>query len=140
MGISVTPASATFWHVPRHLERINGRLHGRIVDHTHNHGADRRIWSPALHQLRDVYVYLPPGFDPQQLYPVMFYLHGFAQDEQSFVSSVAPRLDQSIACGHLPPMLIVAPDGSLHGHPCLATAASLLSYCKAGNLAHTLAH
>ncbi len=132
MGVACTPASATLWHLPRQLERINGRLHGRIVDHTHNHGADRRLWSPALQQRRDVYVYLPPGFDPQQLYPVMFYLHGFAQDEQSFVDSVVPHLDRAIARGQLPPMIIVAPDGSFRGHPCLLTAGSFFVNSKAG--------
>src|SRR5262249_32351824 len=30
------------------LERANRRLHGTVIDYTHNHGADRRIWSAAL--------------------------------------------------------------------------------------------
>ncbi len=133
LGIPLPPAEANLLHLPHQLDHINGRLHGTIVDHTHNHGADRRIWSPALHQLRDLYVYLPPGFDPQLLYPVMLYLHGFAQDEQSFVKEVVPHLDRAIACGRLAPMIIVAPDGSLGGHPCLFTAGSFFINSKAGN-------
>jgi len=63
------------------LERINCRLHGQIVDFTHNHGADRRIWSAALCQKRDLYVYLPPNYDPQKKYPLAVFLHGAVQDE-----------------------------------------------------------
>ena len=41
------------------LARMNHRLHGTVIDHTHHHGADRRFWSDALCQKRDMYVYLP---------------------------------------------------------------------------------
>lgn len=128
-----TPALATLWPKPYQLDRLNRRLHGQVIDYTKNHGADRRIWSAALQQRRDLYVYLPPGFDPHQLYPVLIYLHGFAQDEQGFVESVVPHLDRAMACGQVPPMIVVAPDGSLNGHPCLFTAGSFFINTKAGN-------
>lgn len=111
-------ASATGWRKETdELYLINQKLGGKVIDHTANHGKDLRIWSRALCQRRDVYVYLPPCFDPHQRYPVMFYFHGFAQDEQSFLRDVAPRLDAVIRNGKLPPLIIVAADGSLEGDP-----------------------
>jgi S-formylglutathione hydrolase FrmB len=89
-------------------------LQGTIVDHTANHGQDRRIWSRSLYQYRDLYVYLPPGYDKNQSYPVMIFLHGFAQDEQVFLS-IAPMIDKAIVQGKLPPMIVAAPDGSIDG-------------------------
>ena len=53
---------------------------GQVVDHTANHGVDRRIWSAALGQKRDLYVYVPPSFDPHQRYPVLLWLHGLSGD------------------------------------------------------------
>src|SRR5262245_51228352 len=114
------------------LNRINSRLAGRVLDFTHNHGADNRLWSPALGQWRDVYVYLPPGFDPCQRYPLVIWLHGFAQDEISFLRDVVPPLDQAIACGKLPPAIIAAPDGSFKGTVCLFSPGSFYLNSKAG--------
>ncbi len=88
---------------------------GTLVDHTHNQGEDRRIWSAALCEKRDLYVYLPPGFDPTQRYPVMIWLHGNLQNEQSFVDSELPDYDAAMAAGRMPPTIIAIPDGSLHG-------------------------
>jgi S-formylglutathione hydrolase FrmB len=45
----------------------------------------------------------------------MLWLHGYAQDEASFLREVVGPLDTAIGCGKLPPMIIAAPDGSLHG-------------------------
>ena len=56
------------------------RLKGRLVDNTGNHGKDHRIWSRSLHQWRDLYVYLPPGYDPCERYPIVIYLHPFAYE------------------------------------------------------------
>jgi S-formylglutathione hydrolase FrmB len=115
------------------LERVNRQLAGHIVDHTHNHGADHRIWSAALGECRDLYVYLPPGFDPHQAYPVVFWLHGIAQDEQSFLNDgVAETFDRAIVAGKLPPMIVVAPDGSRLGRPSLLYAGNAFLNTRAG--------
>jgi S-formylglutathione hydrolase FrmB len=115
------------------LRRVNCRIHGRVVDHTHNHGADRRIWSEALHQKRDLYIYLPPGYDSQQRYPFVLWLHGFAQDEQSFLKYVVEPLDGAIATGQLPRVIVAAPDGSLSGEASYMSAGSFFLNSKAGN-------
>lgn len=99
---------------------VKHRLAGRLVDHTSNHGGDRRIWSAALGQRRDLYVYLPPGYDPNLRYPVMIWLHGVFEDERSFVQQKGLRdFDSAMASGRLPPTIIAIPDGSAKGHPTL---------------------
>jgi S-formylglutathione hydrolase FrmB len=132
LGLSGPAATANWLLGEREFERATRGLHGRIDDYTHNHGTDRRIWSPALGQARDLYVYLPPGFDPNRRYPLMFWLHGFAQDEHSFLHDVAPQIDKAIACGRLPPMIVAAPDGSLKGRACLFSAGSFFLNTEAG--------
>lgn len=126
-------AAADLYHSRFELDRVNRRLRGHVVDYTHNHGKDNRIWSPSLRALRDMYVYLPPGYDSHQRYPFMIWLHGFAQDEQSFLNQIAEPLDHAIVCGQLPPVIVAAPDGSLTGGPCLMTAGSFYLNTKAGN-------
>src|SRR5258708_4750330 len=88
------PAAGAGCLLPRpfELNRVNRQLAGHIVDYTKNHGADRSLWSPALGQRRDMYVYLPPGYDPSKHYPLILWLHGFSQDEHSFLTVGAPQL------------------------------------------------
>src|SRR4051812_1581902 len=71
-------------------------LKGRLVDHTDNHGHDNRIWSRSLFQYRDLYIYLPPGYDKKQAYPIIYFLHPFALDERCFLH-VIPAIDEAIA-------------------------------------------
>jgi pimeloyl-ACP methyl ester carboxylesterase len=115
------------------LERANACLHGKVVDFTHNHGADHRIWSPALCERRDMYVYLPPGFDPAQSYPLAIFLHGAAQDEHFFLQSQVEHFDRAIHDGLLPPIIIAAPDGSIHGRATLRDPTSFWANSRAGN-------
>src|SRR5262245_29620540 len=61
LGFAVSEASAVCPLGGRFLlDKINRRLHGQVIDYTHNHGQDNRIWSEALQCKRDLYVYLPP--------------------------------------------------------------------------------
>jgi len=99
---------------PVDLNRLNQQLFGKVHDYTANHGEDRRIYSEALGQMRDVYVYAPPGYDPAKRYPLMIWLHGWAQDETSFLK-VARAFDQAIVTGALPPFVAIAPDGTANG-------------------------
>jgi S-formylglutathione hydrolase FrmB len=113
------------------LDYLNGSLQGSVLDYTRNHGVDRRIYSPALGERRDLYVYLPPGYDPRHTYPAMIFLHGIAQDEQFFLR-VVPEFDAAMVCGQLPPFIIVAPDGSIRGKPTILNGASFYLNTNAG--------
>jgi pimeloyl-ACP methyl ester carboxylesterase len=126
-------AQANLLPHPFQLDRLNRKLAGRVVDHTHNHGADRRIWSQALNEKRDLYIYLPPGFDPCKKYPLVIYLHGFFEAENGFLEDVVKPLDRAIVSGQLPPVILAAPDGSVHGINCLITAGTFFLNSKLGN-------
>jgi hypothetical protein len=96
------------------IRQLNAQLAGRVDDFTCNHGQDNRIDAPSLGQKRDVYVYVPPGYDANKRYPLVYWLHGLNQDEASFLE-FAPLFDRAIQSGTLPKVVIVAPDGTING-------------------------
>ncbi len=130
--VSGSPAAARPLRNHFALARTERKLAGTVHDFTHNHGSDNRIWSSALGKPRDLYVYLPPGFDPCQRYPLVMLMHGFAQDEVSILLDVLPALDAAIVAGKLPPAIIAAPDGSINGRACLYNAGSFYINSRAG--------
>lgn len=115
------------------LAALNRRIVGHVDDYTANHGHDNRIWSKALKQRRDLYVYTPPCFNKGHHYPIMLYLHAFSYDEQSFLRDVVPMLDDAIAKGCLPPLIVAAPDGSFFGEPCFCHPGSFFINSRAGD-------
>jgi S-formylglutathione hydrolase FrmB len=129
--LAAVPADAGVFRHRNLVKDLNGKLHGQLVDFTSNHGSDRRIWSPALQEKRDLYVYLPPGFDPNQQYPIVIFMHGFLEDEKTLPRFVVRELDAAIANGHLPPVIVAAPDGSLSGRHLLSPGSFFLN-SKAG--------
>jgi S-formylglutathione hydrolase FrmB len=133
--VGVAPAAANRIPHPFELDRLNRRLSGQVIDHTRHHGTDRRIWSEALGEKREMYVYLPPHFDPHKRYPMIVWLHGFAQDEHSFIEYVVEPLDRAMAAGQLPPAIVAAPDGSLSGRAGITflSPGSFFINSKAGN-------
>src|SRR5262249_49724976 len=90
----VERACATPWQKDAALGSINRKISGRIMDHTANHGSDHRIWSAALGQKRDLYVYLPPNYDKDARYPFLIFMHGFGFDEQTFLH-IVPYIDEA---------------------------------------------
>ena len=78
------------------LDRLNRRLAGRVVDFTHNHGEDRRVFSPILGRPRDLYVYLPPGYTPAAAYPLILYLHMGYVDEVLVGREIVTRLPEIV--------------------------------------------
>lgn len=63
---------------------------------------------------REVFVYLPPGYDQNrnQRYPVVYYLHGILARAQNYVDSLGwpATIDRAINDGKLPGMIFVIPD------------------------------
>lgn len=114
------------------LFRVNRQIRGHVLDFTNNHYRDHRLFSPALCGKRDLYVYLPPCYDPHKQYPLIVWLHGFAQDESSFLHDAVKPIDRAISDGCMPPCIIAAPDGSLHGIRSIFTAGSFFLNTKAG--------
>ncbi len=108
---------SSLWHLMHveSLDDLNCQLAGCVVDLTENHGCDHRFWSEALGLPRDMYVYLPPGYDQNRAYPLFVWVHGFGGDEKQFTRQVVRALDQAIVSGALPPIIAAAPDVSL---PC----------------------
>ncbi len=129
------PVRAAFLHrffcPPNELDRVNRQLQGRILDFTFNHGSDNRICSEALGEKRDLYVYLPPGYDPKMQYPLIIFMHGIGQDERNFLE-FAEQFDRAMACGNLTPTIIACPDGTIKGRPSLLNAGSFFVNSKAG--------
>jgi S-formylglutathione hydrolase FrmB len=132
LGIAGHPAHATDLFLRGELERVNRSIHGQVLDFTHNHGADRRIWSPALSAKRDLYVYLPPGYDPANKYPLGIFLHGASQDEQLFLKNLVKKFDRAIVDGKIPPFIMAAPDGSILGRPSFFKMATFFANSDAG--------
>jgi S-formylglutathione hydrolase FrmB len=95
------------------LDRLNASLAGHVLDLTHNHGSDRRFYSESLGLERDMYVYLPPGYDSAKSYPLFLWIHGFGGGEQQFTRQVVRALDESIVSGAMPPVIAVCPDCSV---------------------------
>ncbi|MBY0231204.1 MAG: hypothetical protein K2W96_18135 [Gemmataceae bacterium] len=118
---------------PFKLDRLNRQLAGKLVDHTNNHGLDRRIWSKALGMKRDLYVYLPPGYDPAKKYPFILMLHGFLSDEVTFADHALKPLDEAIRTGKLPPVVVAAPDGTVRGLGCVASIGTFYFNSRLGN-------
>jgi len=114
------------------LDRVNQCIEGQVLDFTHNHGSDRRIWSAALCQKRDLYVYLPPNFNLSKKYPLAIYLHGATQDEQFFLKGLAKGFDKAILEGKVSPFIVAVPDGSLKGRPSFFQIASFFANTDAG--------
>jgi S-formylglutathione hydrolase FrmB len=110
--LGVVPASA---QLHRAVDRVNAQICGTLVDFTHNNGCDRRIFSTALCECRDLYVYLPPNYDPHGQYPLLIWLHSYTDDECEFAHHVVPLLDAAVSSGKLPPLVVAAPDGSIAG-------------------------
>ncbi len=73
--------------------------------------------SEALGRTTDYLVYLPPGYDPAQRYPVYYLLHGMPGQPRVFVdiANMDVRLDNQMSLGRARPMILVYPDGRIGG-------------------------
>src|SRR5262249_48378027 len=105
LALCESPVGAQSHHM---VDRVNCQIAGTLIDFTQNNGCDRRIFSAALCEYRDLYVYLPPGYEPQGRYPLLIWLHSYTDDECEFARSVVPVLDAAVTSGRLPPMVVAA--------------------------------
>jgi poly(3-hydroxybutyrate) depolymerase len=122
---AAAPAKAQVCNLAN-LDHLNGKLRGRVIDYTQNHGADRRVWSPILGRPRDLYVYLPPGYDASVAYPLILFLHGAVIDEHFFLGPFDLKaLDLMMSVGEVPAAIIAAPDGTYDGKNRISSAHSL---------------
>ncbi len=96
-----------------HVAERRPRLRGTILDFTGNRDLRNRLFCASLAEYRDLYVYLPPGYSRERIYPFLIWLHGFSTDERVFACHLAPIMDELIASGRIPPLVAVAPDGSV---------------------------
>jgi pimeloyl-ACP methyl ester carboxylesterase len=131
-ALSAAAVRDLFTLTARHeIPRLNEKLCGQVLDFTHNHGSDRRIWSQSLQSKRDLYLYLPPGYDCSTPFPAMLWLHGFGQDEKAFLDLV-PIFDIAMRRGLMPPMIIAGPDGSISGDAGLLATGSFYLNSQSG--------
>ena len=106
--------------------RVNRRLAGRVEAFVKDRQGDRRIYSPMLAMPRDLYVYLPPDYQPDRSYSLILLLHGAFGDEHSFLETPRiKRLDELIRCGQVPPVIVACPDGTYTGRNRITTPHSL---------------
>ena len=125
LALANFPANAQVFDLVN-LDHLNKKLQGRVVDFTQNHGADRRIVSPILGRPRDLYVYLPPGYDPSVAYPLIVFLHGADVDEHDFLDpGDLKAIDYMMSHGGMPPAIIAAPDGTYEGTNWITSTHSL---------------
>ena len=89
-----------------HLYQVNDVPHGTLS----------RVWyqSPTLGQQRRMTVYLPPSYDGQKRFPVMYLLHGHGGDETAWgdLGRASQIMDNLIAEGKCVPMIVVMPNGN----------------------------
>jgi enterochelin esterase family protein len=69
--------------------------------------------SAALGRAMAYSIYLPPGADQGQRFPVVYLLHGTGDSERSYpkAGAVEATMDALIARGEIAPMIVVMPDG-----------------------------
>ena len=83
------------------------------------HGSLLETWidQPSLGASRRATVYLPPSWTPasRRRYPVLYLLHGLGGDETSWtgLGRAAVILDNLIAAGDAPEMIVVMPNGNV---------------------------
>lgn len=133
-AVHSAPAQSSLLHI-RHRDQVanlNRAIAGQVLDFTDNHDCDRRMCYPSLGKKRDLYVYLPPGYDGRTQFPAMLWLHGLGHDEQTFLN-IVPTIDEAIRAGKLPPMVVAAPDGTITGNPSPFNAGSFYLAGKHGD-------
>jgi enterochelin esterase family protein len=82
------------------------------------HGSVTRRWynSPGLEMNRRITIYTPPGYEStQEIYPVLYLLHGAGGDEEAWMElgRASQIMDNLIAQGKARAMILVMPNGNV---------------------------
>ncbi|MEP7147610.1 MAG: alpha/beta hydrolase-fold protein [Acidobacteriota bacterium] len=92
------------------------RLQG-TVEHLRHESAVLKDNAPGDPHIRDLFVYLPPGYATDtRRYPSVYCLTGFTGrgkmllNDNAFTPNLAERMDKLIAAGIVKPMIVVMPD------------------------------
>ena len=100
---------------------VDGDVAKYYIERDVPHGKVEYVWYPSsmngMNQRR-MTVYTPAVYDdsPQESFPVLYLLHGSGGDETSWtgIGRAAQILDNMIATGAIPPIIVVMPNGNVH--------------------------
>ncbi len=86
-------------------QQRNGIPHGRLEMVEYD--------SKTVGTRRKMQVYTPPGYSPDEKYPVLYLLHGIGGDETEWQRFATPDVlvDNLLADGKVAPMIVVMPNG-----------------------------
>jgi len=73
---------------------------------------EKSYYSNTTNAKRKCIVYTPPGYDPNDTYPVMYLLHGIGGDHKEWQNNGTPKeiLNKLINAGEAKPMIVVMPN------------------------------
>lgn len=83
----------------------------------------RSFYSAAVGSNVSYHVWLPPAYatDPQQRFPVLYWLHGHGGGLAG-IASLSAEADAAVAGGQVPPLIVVYPNGLPEGMWCDAAS------------------
>ena len=73
---------------------------------------DQTLTSSVLNQQIHYNIYLPPNYDENKSYPVIYYLHGFGGDHHSS-NDFMEKIDALNGEKKFPETIVIAPDGGI---------------------------
>lgn len=79
--------------------------------HSYSSTLKVKFYSESLQKSMSMNVYLPPNYDEQDKYPVLYLLHSYKTNENQWFDTlkIAEKADALIAAGRIEPLIIVAP-------------------------------
>lgn len=104
--LCVGSASAQTGQAPTGFDELNPTIpHGKLDTITYN--------SKTVGVKRHALVYLPPNYNKQKKYPVLYLLHGIGGDEYEWLNQGKPQhiLDNLFAQKKVKDMIVVLPNG-----------------------------
>ena len=100
---------------------VDGDVAKHYIERDVPHGKVEYVWYPSSMngmKQRRMTVYTPAVYDemPQDSFPVLYLLHGSGGDETSWtgIGRAAQILDNMIASGAIPPIIVIMPNGNVH--------------------------